>query len=98
MKSFLTERLDEKGSVVRVIAVAEEIRNVEARLIGNSELSKRSSSYLAHFVNFVTIACCLKERSILTGFQKIVAEGFFSTHKLDQAWDVVEDAQSCLDG
>ena len=25
----------------------------------------------------------VKERSILTGFQKIIAEGFFSTHKLD---------------
>ena len=38
MKSFLTESLDEKGSVVRVIAVAEEIRNVETRLVGNGEL------------------------------------------------------------
>ena len=79
-------------SVVRVIAVAEEIRNVEARLVGNGDLSKRSSSHLTHFVNLVTIACCLKDGSILTGFQKIVAEGLFSTHKLDQTWDVVEDA------
>ena len=70
MKGFLTESLDEKGSVVRIVAVAEEIRNVEARLVGNSDLSKRISSHLAHFMNLVTIACCLKERSILTGFQR----------------------------
>ena len=60
VKGFLTQGLDEKGSVVRVIAVAEEIRNVEARLVGNGYLSKRSSSHLAHFMNLVTIACCLK--------------------------------------
>ena len=83
MKGFLTESLDEKGSIVRVVAVAEEIRNVEARLVGNGYLSKRSSSHLAHFMNLVAIACCLKEGSLLTGFQKIVAECFFSTHKLD---------------
>ena len=40
MKGFLTESLDEKGSVVRVVAVAEEIRNMKARLIGNGDLSK----------------------------------------------------------
>ena len=83
MKGFLTESLDEKGSVVRVVAVTEEIRNMEARLVGNSELSKRSSSHFAHFVNLVTIACCLKEGGLLTSLQKIVAKGFFSTHKLD---------------
>ena len=83
VKGFLTQGLDEKGSVVRVVAVAEEIRNVEARLVGNGDLPKRSGSHLAHFMNFVTIAGGFKERSALTGFQKIVAKGFFSTHKLD---------------
>ena len=83
VKGFLTYRLDEKSSVVRVVTVAEEIRDVETRLVGNGDLSKRSSSHLAHLVNLITIASRFKERSILTGFQKVVAKGFFSTHQLD---------------
>ena len=71
VKGFLTQSLDDKGSVVRVVAVAEEIRNVEARLVGNGELPKRSGSHLAHLVNLITIASRFKERSILTGFQKV---------------------------
>ena len=88
----MTKGLDEKSGIVRVVAVAEEIRNVEARLVGNGDLPKRSGSHLAHLVNLVTIAGGFKERSVLTGFQKIVAEGFFSTHELTQTWDVVENA------
>ena len=83
VKGFLTYRLYEKSSVVWVVAVAKEIRDVEARLVGNGDLSKRSSSHLAHLMNLVTIASRLKEWSILTGFQKVVAKGFFSTHQLD---------------
>ena len=40
MKGFLTESLDKKGSIVRVVAVAEEIRNVEARLVGMASCPK----------------------------------------------------------
>ena len=92
VKGFLTQRLDEKSGIVRVVAVAEEIRNVEARLVGNGDLPKRSGSHLTHFMNLVTIAGGFKERSALTGFQKIVAKCFFSAHELTQTWDVVEDA------
>ena len=83
VKGFLTYRLYEKSSVVWVVAVAKEIRDVEARLVGNGDLPKRSGSHLAHLVNLVTIAGGFKERSVLTGFQKIVAKGFLSAHKLD---------------
>ena len=79
----MTQGLDEKGSVVWVVAVAKEIWNVEARLVRDGELSKGSCCHLAHFMNLVTIAGGFKERSVLTGFQKIVAKGFLSTHKLD---------------
>ena len=89
VKGFLTYRLDEKSSVVRVVTVAEEIRDVETRLVGNGDLSKGSSSHLAHFMNLVTIASCFKERSILTGFQKVATKDFFSTHQLTQTWDVM---------
>ena len=82
VKGFLTYRLDEKSGIVRIVTVTEEIRNVEARLIGNGNLPKWRGSHFAHFMNLVTIACYFKERTILTGFQKVVAEGFFSTHKL----------------
>ena len=82
-EGLLTQRLDEKASVFRIVTVAEEIRDVETRLVGNSDLPKRSCSHLAHFMNLVTIASRFKERSILTGFQKVVAKGFFSTHQLD---------------
>lgn len=77
VKGFLTQGFDEKGSVVWVVAVAKEIRDVKARLVRNSELSKGNCCHLAHFMNLVTIAGGFKERSVLTGFQKIVAEGFF---------------------
>ena len=83
VKGFLTQRLDEKSGIVRVVAVAKEIRDVKARLVGNGDLPKRSGSHLAHFMNLVTIAGGFKERSVLTGFQKIVAKCFFSAHKLD---------------
>ena len=69
VKGFLTYRLDEKASVFRIVTVKEEIRDVETRLVGNGDLSKGSSSHLAHLVNLVTIAGRFKERSILTGFQ-----------------------------
>ena len=92
VKGFLTYRLNEKSRVFRIVTVAEEIRDMEARLIGNGDLPKRSCSHLAHLVNLITIASRFKERSILTGFQKVVAKGFFSTHQLTQTWDVVEDA------
>ena len=83
VKGFLTYRLNDKGSVVWIVAVAKEIWNVEARLVRDGELSKGSCCHLAHFMNLVTIAGRFKERSILTGFQKVVAKGFFSTHQLD---------------
>lgn len=89
VKGFLTYRLYEKSSVVWVVAVAKEIRDVKARLVRNGDLPKRSGSHLAHLVNLVTIASRFKERSILTGFQQIVAKVFFSAHELTQTWDVM---------
>ncbi len=40
VKGFLTQGLDEKSSVVWIVAVAKEIWNVKARLVRDGDLSK----------------------------------------------------------
>ena len=84
-----SDLVDKEIGIFGVKAMAEEIGNVKAGLIGDGNLPKWGLGHFTHFVDFIAISSYVKLRSLIGQIQQSLGEGFFTAHQLYQAGEVV---------
>ena len=80
MESLGTDLVDKEISVFGMKAVAEEVGDVKAGLIGDGDLPKWGLGHFTHFMDFIAIPSYVKLRSLIGKIQQSLGEGFFTAH------------------